>query len=365
MSTRHDAAQLNGCTDCHACSRSCPLLDASGESPGEMAQRGISLAEAFSCSLCEACSAVCPEGITPHRLFAERRAAAIASGEFDIQSLRYLFPDRPQNVMSLYRQRYGIDYRDLTPTERTGSCFFPGCTMLTYAPALTRTVFRHLQRTADCGGIWTACCGRLLEQLGLPERLRQCRQELLGFAEQHGINRIITACPGCYYDLRGLFDGTGCEVVTAYELLEPPAPGATRCVTVHDACPDRFEGVFGRQVRQALSQQGHKIIEMAHSGRSTICCGSGGQLSHHRPDLAEALIETRTHDFLQTGATDMLGYCLSCVLKYESMPDPLPVSHVLNLLLGVAPDYHGAKQRSLALFAGEEGEQRWDEMMAD
>lgn len=367
MSTTCESVQLTGCTDCRACSQCCTLLSSSGETPGEMAQRGISLAEAFSCSLCEACSALCPEGIAPHHLFAARRTAAIAAGEFDINSLRYLFPDLPNNVMSLYRQQYGIDYQDLAPTEQTGSCFFPGCTMLTYAPALTRAIFQHLQQTADCGGIWADCCGRLLEQLGMPERLQQCQHGLLSFAEQHGITRIITACPGCYYDLHRLFDGTGCEVVTVYELLDLPAPspGTARCVTVHDACPDRHQGIFGRQVRAALQHQGYQIIEMTHTGSSTICCGSGGQLSHHRPDLVEELIETRKQEFLQTGAADMLGYCLSCVLKYESMSDSLPVSHVLNLLLEVAPDHRGAKQRSLAMFAGQEGQQRWDELMAD
>jgi Fe-S oxidoreductase len=364
--TTHPAT-LEHCTGCNICKDCCQLLRESDCTPAELAWQGVTLSDALSCSFCGACQSACPLGLWPGELFANKRCEAVSSGEFDVQPFRYLFPDRPNNVMAMYRKQYGIEYADLAPTAATGTCFFPGCTLMSYSPVLTRAVFARLQEQVSCQAIWTDCCGKLLEQLGLQERLQQAQEQLISYAREHAITRIITACPGCYYDLKKLLQPVGICVESVYDILDFKS-GDTACgasCTVHDSCPDRFTGQLGRQVREALQQQGYTLIEMPHSGRNTICCGSGGQLSHFRPDLVEELTALRHTEFMQTGATYLVAYCLSCVLKYDSMLAGLPVTHALSLLLDLPADYAGAKERSLGMFEGPEGEQRWAAVMAD
>lgn len=366
----HESNQIafeHHCSGCGICADSCRLLADAGCSPREMAQQGIALDDALSCSFCGTCRSACPDDLWPGELFAAKRREAVVSGEFDVEQFRYLFPDRPHNVMAMYRRQHGIDYADLAPTADSGICFFPGCTLMTYSPGLTRAVFERLQEQTSCQAIWTDCCGKLLEQLGLQDRLQQAQEELITYARAHSITRIITACPGCYYDMTKLFQATGISVESVYETLDFSSAGSKRSgsCAVHDSCPDRFSGKFGTQVREALHQRGFTSIEMPHAGATTICCGSGGQLSHFRPDLVEELTALRQTEFLQTGATHLVAYCLSCVLKYDSMLSGLSVTHALNLLLDLESDYAGAKQRSLAMFEGPEGEQRWSAVMAD
>ncbi|MBP2638154.1 MAG: lutA 5 [Firmicutes bacterium] len=355
------------CSECGSCTAFCQFLAGLDKTPAMLAKQGIEVDEAFSCSLCGACEAVCPLGLSPKDLFAKRRQEAIRNKEFDIDQYRYLFPDRPNNVMNMYRNYYGIHYDDIENTGNPGTWFFPGCTLLTYSPQLTREVFQRLQADCNCQGIWTACCGKPLAQMGLLQRFETMQAELANFVKKHNISRIITACPGCYYQLKSSFQSSGVAVQTVYEVLrfEPGKRTDKIKCTIHDACPDRFELNFASQVRQALQQSGFSIVEMEHNKKQTICCGSGGQISHFNPELTETLVEQRVQEAQAAGADILAGYCLSCVLKFEVFSSTIPVTHVLHLLLDFPKDFSGAKARVANMFAGANGEKLWEQIMAE
>jgi Fe-S oxidoreductase len=332
-----------------------------------MAKRGIEVKEAFSCSLCGACETACPQSLSPREMFARRRSEAVNNGEIDIDEYRYLFPDRKNNVMNVYRKYSGIDYGDLKYSGNGGICFFPGCTLITYSPELTREIYRRLQESCDCRGIWTECCGKPLDQMGLQQRLTHMHERLKEFLQEHNISRLVVACPGCFYELKKIFQSCDVIIQTVYEVLDFESAVRTdnrRCA-IHDACPDRFEGKFGSQVRQALKKCGFSMVEMKHNQEQAICCGSGGQISHFRPDLTEKLVNLRLDEARQSGADILVGYCLSCVLKFDSKSADIPVTHVLNLLLGQSEDFKGAKERAAQMFAGTDGAKIWEEIMAD
>lgn len=343
------------------------LLTEIDQSPAELVKQGIAAEEAFSCALCGACETVCPQGLSPKDMFAGRRLEAINSGEFDIDDYCYLFPDRKNNIMSMYRQYQNIDYRQERYQGNSRTCFFPGCTLMTYSPKLTQAVYRRLQDSCDCGGIWTACCGKPLEQMGLQQRTATMHTQIQEFLQLHQITRLITACPGCYYALREIVKDCAVSIQTVYEVLagKPQNQGDRKLCTIHDACPDRWAGVFASQVRTALRQCGFTIQEMEHNRANTMCCGSGGQLAHFRPDFTDKLVNLRLAEARQSGAELLVSYCLSCVLKFDGRMPEIPVTHALNLLLGEPEDFRGAKERAARLFAGPEGEKLWEKMMAD
>lgn len=356
---------LEECVECGACIKTCELLKEIGQPPSLLEKQGVTVNEAFSCSLCGACETVCPVGLSPKKLFADSRRTAVNKGDLDISDYRYLFPDRKNNVMNTYRNYYGIDYSDIESDSQASTVFFPGCTLLTYSPGLTREIYDRLKNSGECQEIWTECCGKPLDQMGLQQRYEVVQKRLIESAEQRNINKIITACPGCYYELKSIFQPLGINVLTVYEVMNfEPYTGKGAC-TIHDACPDRLEGRFARQVRQALEQCGFSIIEMEHSKEHTICCGSGGQLSHFRPDLKEKLVNFRLDEARHSGADILVGYCLSCVLNFDSRASEFPVTHVLNLLLNQRGDFSGAKERAQQMLAGTKGEKIWEKIMAD
>jgi len=352
------------CTACGRCTASCLLLQEIGEAPLNIAGRGPTIEEAFSCNLCELCAAVCPEDLSPAGMFAAKRIEAVANGEFPIYDYRYLFPDRELNVCKLYREKYNIDYNDLPIDQKGEAAFFPGCTMLTYAPAITRAAFNHLQELWPYISLLTDCCGKPLYQMGLKERGENYTGYIKKKLKGLGVRVLITACPNCFYQLRAELAPAGIEVRTIYEIWEDGKAG-TSLITVHDSCPDRHEGIFARQVRGVLEQLGYQRVEMEHHGTTTFCCGSGGQVSHFRPDLAEALISCRLEEAKNTGGGILVGYCLSCVLNFARISTGIKVRHALDLLLGLDEDYPEIKERVRALFSGPEGEENWRRVMAE
>lgn len=354
------------CRECGLCNKECPLLAELGESPKRLAERGITAWEAFSCSLCGGCEAVCPMGLSPMELFAAGRRRAVAE-EFDLGEYRYLLPDRQNNLMSVYRRYSGIDYSDLAPTGDTASAFFPGCTLLTYAPDLTREVYARLRAEGGCGGVLTACCGKPLTQLGLAQRAETAAGKLLARLKELRVRELIVACPGCYYELRPILRPAGIGLRTVYEVLGDrlTGPAGGELCTVHDSCPDRFEGIFGRQVRGLLAARGFSLAEMAHSQKNTVCCGSGGMISHFRSDRTEELVKKRLKEARATGADVLVSYCLSCTLKFSAAADGLAVDHALSLLLGRREAFATAKAKVAAMLEGPQGEALWAEIMAD
>lgn len=352
------------CTACGQCTASCLLLQEIGEALPDIAGRGPTVEEAFACTLCELCTAVCPEDLSPAGMFAARRIEAVAQGDFPIYDYRYLYPDREFNVCKLYREKYDIHYHDLPIDQEGAVAFFPGCTLLTYAPAITRAAFNHLQGSWPGITLLTDCCGKPLYQMGLKERGENYTDYIKSKLKGLGVKVLITACPNCFYQLRAGLAPAGLDVRTIYGSWGGGEAG-TALITIHDSCPDRHEGIFARQVREVLGQLGYHQVEMEHHGATTFCCGSGGQVSHFRPDLAAALIRSRLEEARRTGAGILVGYCLSCVLNFARSSTGLKVRHALDLLLGLDEDYTEIKERAKALFTGSEGEENWRRVMAE
>ncbi len=354
------------CIECGSCSGCCPLLAEMDESPGKAAARGATAHEAFSCALCGCCEAVCPVGLSPKEMFAAGRRSAVTTGEFSVDAYRYLFPDRKDNLMNVYREFAGVDYDDIAVKGEAASCFFPGCTLMTYAPELTREVFSRLRDGCGCGGMFTECCGRPLADLGLAQRADDAAGKLVAKFREHKVRELIVACSGCYYALRPMLSETGIALRTAYEALELPKPAAEagKICTVHDSCPDRFAGIFGRQVREALVEGGFSTVEMVHGKENTICCGSGGMISTFRPDFTDELVKRRVAEVRATGADILVSYCASCTAKFAAAGG-LRADHALSLLLGRRDDFTAAKKRMVAMLEGPEGAELWARIMAD
>jgi Fe-S oxidoreductase len=106
---------------------------------------------------------------------------------------------------------------------------------------------------------------------------------------------------------------------------------------------------------------------MEHNHDLTICCGSGGQVSHSRPDLAEKLVRCRLDEAEESGALVLTGYCLGCVLNFARIPNEkkMKIQHVLDLLFGLEADYSEVKANAKKMFAGPEGEGILKRIMAE
>ena len=225
---------------------------------------------------------------------------------------------------------YGIGYPELASLEQAAehgpgladTLFFPGCSLVSYAPELTRTVGRWLTDNGVAWALSTDCCGSPLMSAGLFDRAAALRQRILDQIRAAGIVRVVTVCPGCGEEFVELM-GDEVDIVPLPELLlqksraaeragRPTgfAPLPERSVTFFDSCHDRFDGRHGAAIRALVARNlpGTARLEMDHRRKGTLCCGAGGAVAaydgdvterrvvaHHRTRRARPAPDTRHH----------------------------------------------------------------------
>jgi Fe-S oxidoreductase len=147
------------------------------------------------------------------------------------------------------------------------------------------------------------------------------------------------------------------EIVSVFQLMadagvRAPDTGLGR-ITVHDSCLDR-EGETGGWVRRILSH--YEIVEMAHHGARTLCCGSGGMVSMVDRELYHRRTRKRAGEFQDTGAEVCVTYCMACCYTLWGAARPGRVRHVLELPFNRLIDHAQFAARLEAMWQGEWGE---------
>lgn len=363
---------LTSCNECGVCIDEClflkkynltPLqavLENEGRPSGTSSiGREHSTDLAFSCLLCGLCDSVCPSQLNPSKTFAELRGRTAQSSNA-ILSCKPYFTDGRYNLFSLYRSANSIDYSDLFK-RKTKTILFPGCSLGTFFPRLTRALSDNLTQSEPDLGIMMDCCQRPLKDLGLEERYEKATAKLKAALDDMGVERIITACPSCLLVLGEQFKDR--KVVSCYPLIRPnndpsvlsslknraiggeaqstQEDGMVR-ITVHDSCSDRETGVVGSQIRGLLSGTKHvKVVEMRHNRRNSLCCGAGGLVPATDTKLASEFTCQRIREAESSGAEIMITYCATCANTFSSVgtSSTVEVRHALELLLGVKEDY--------------------------
>jgi Fe-S oxidoreductase len=343
------------CTSCGICVPKCPFLQELG-SPLNFNETDPSAA--FSCALCGRCKTACPNGLYPGDYFYSMRVKAIKDGFIDIRDYRYLYPDNPKNYYEYAKKALDVDYSDIEGLDKT--LFFPGCNLAVFSPSLTRATYNSIKTKHGGCGFSLECCGRPYYLLGLTDNGKSHAESIANRFAQAGVLIIAFACRGCYYYLKESLAKVGIIADTVYKhLSEDSLVAGEGKITIHDACPDRFQGVYANDTRDILIKCGYDIVEMDSSKENSICCGSGGMLSNFREDLTKKHIEMRAGEVRKVGVDTVTAACLSCVMKLCAADiGNTKACHILNMVLGVEPDYIDIKKRVKDLIT----EEMWAEM---
>lgn len=331
-----------GCTECGGCMTECTFLRRHG-TPKSIAGGFATAAEAalslpFECSLCGLCGAVCPEGLTPTDLFLEMRREAVDRS----------FGGFPEHGPLLSYERLGTSRRFTLYRlpEGCSTVFFPGCALSGSRPAGVSKVFSLLRQADPAMGIVFDCCMKPSHGLGRERYAHAMFEEMRNYLAEQGVREVLVACPNC----REMFDslGRGLAVRTVYEALaESAAPPeqASGTVTVHDPCVLRHDRAAQQAVRTLLRRQGLTVEEMAHSGRTTLCCGQGGGVNLLDPDLAGSWVRQRVGE---ASGRRVVGYCAACV---QALADHAPASHLLDMLFNPQQALAGRVKGAAAPFS--------------
>lgn len=353
-----------------------------------------------SCSLCNACTIDCPQDIDCAETVRKARSFLRELEPALDDEYRAFRVDHEKNAFSRLRELGGVTYPDVlmtpqTPTAKPGSTgrvdvasadgsdrrssgfegsaiFFPGCTLATYAPDLTKKVYTYLQTEGLVDGMSALCCGNPLASAGLSDAYGSYTGDIVSRIEQQGITRIIVSCPNCYRALIPSLARAGLpdvEVTALPELLfaqgmcfKPTRRAPYRSVSIHDSCPDRICDVFGSSVRSLFEHVA--IIEMLHHGRHTLCCGSGGLASSVDPGRCALRCNRRLDEFEATGADCLVTSCVSCINSFLRSGRTIEVRHYLELVFDLPLDWASFYAVQNRMWTAQ-GEERFETVMED
>jgi hypothetical protein len=253
-------------------------------------------------------------------MFLALRQQAVASGEADLSPYKPLLRFERIGGSKLFTY-YGLP-------QGCDTLLFPGCGLPGTRPQATWQLFFHLRRSIPKLGIGLDCCCKPSHDLGRRASFESRFAAKLQLMMDRGIRKVLVACPNCYHVLQGY--GGGWAVETVYEHMDragvPPNAVGNGPMALHDPCPLRWNGDVHDAVRRILHRIGVRTKEMKHRRKLTLCCGEGGGVGLHRPELARSWQQIRGRE---ADETPILTYCAGCA---GFLSQTLPTMHLLDLL---------------------------------
>ena len=356
------AASAERCTSCGACTGRCELLTgldwdlramcmeslevlAGADSPDGLRRGMAAHANLYrfvrTCLGCDRCTAHCPEGLSASSLRAAWRNILRTGGLIADGEVAGLLVDRTWDIFSVFRATQDIGYDDLPllhvePVDssetrweapdshpRAATLFFPGCTLCSYAPELTRLAFGWLQEHIGPCLLATQCCASTLEGVGEGERATAWKRRVLERAREQGVVRVVTVCPGCQLRL----EPVAAEVAPAMEFVPlarllvdagvrvgvEALEGYGLPISVVDSCQDRA-GDHGPAIRELFEEV--ESVPFPATGKDAWCCGASGSVNTVDMRFTRDCTRRQLARGAQAGASTLITACPTCAYTY-------------------------------------------------
>jgi Fe-S oxidoreductase len=177
-----------------------------------------------------------------------------------------------------------------------------------------------------------SCCGLPAILLGDDKTARELAKRLKEKVDALGAKKIVTTCAGCTSNLSYLSERDGWDTPVYHTLeyiMEEIGIDAftkkltegedTQEVTIHSPCH------LIRHTSRQLVDYAAQIIDAmpntdyAPSVLHDSCCGGGGMVGYHSPDVAQSVVKENLQAIEKTGASRVVAPCPLCTAHIEEM----------------------------------------------
>lgn len=358
---RPEGMRLMSCIQCGVCAATCPYGDVMEHTPRKLIAKlraglldeVLTGDDLLNCVTCYACWAKCPRGIALTDvllpLVKEQVLLNLPEVPAELQAafeatLRYGNPmgESPRK-RAAWIEEAGVEVPVMKDVGRHVDVLWIVECYASYYPrgrenaVATARVFDALGVDFAILGTEERClgeCARLAGERGLFDALAE--QNLATF-EKYSFDRVITSDPHAFDALLHLYPALGfdkpVEHVTPFIAgrIDDLLPRLTReldaTITYHDTCVLGRRGGLLDEPRSVLTAlPGVELVEMAHTGVNTICCGGGGGGM-----WLDAFYQSRGHDRLsdrrveEAAATGAGILAVSCPFEVPRFEDSVKV----------------------------------------
>jgi len=308
----------------------------------------ISPEQIWYCTTCRACLEVCPVYIGALEPIRRVRTAEIEEGSrvspLLTKSLETLYMfNNPWERSKKKRSEWpeGLNVPDLTEGAKADLCYFVGCTTSfdTRAQKLARAfvkIMTHAGISFGTLGQKETCCGDIARRVGEEGLFDEQVKKTTDLFKQYNITDLVTSSPHCfnlfkneypaYQELKTPDKGTSFRVRHYTQALEElmdrgrikPLKQLDIKVTYHDPCYlGRYNRIYESPRRLIRSIPGVSLVEMAHFGPDSLCCGGGGGRMWQELKDEKKLSEVGIREAVDTGAEVVVTACPYCLIMLE------------------------------------------------
>lgn len=358
---------LGQCTQCGRCRAACASLTQADMTLGEIARalleaertaaskeelstliaKNDSLVQAIrSCFFCTLCKNTCFAHNDVTQLIYHARVDFQELGLIPRDAWASVQVDQEWDIFTAYRAIHGIGYSDLTrhlateEHEAQTDCelaFFPGCSLVAYAPELTREVFAAVEELSKKSGKVTMidlCCGSSLKSAGFYDRAEALCDRIVDELIRSGARQVVCVCPGCVNDLKATVarHHLDLEVIDLPTFLTEQGFTPSRDLSqmplcFSKSCQDR-DGLYLEKTCAALG------VDAQTPTVFKGCCGAGGAVSAFSQERQNE--QTASKLALVPDDSMVVTMCPTCTYTYAfylmNNPRALTNKHYTELL---------------------------------
>jgi Fe-S oxidoreductase len=350
------------CINCGICLNHCPVVAAVGvdrfTGPRSIAvelsrtppEYWSTADKVYLCTGCGTCREVCPNNVNIPEIVNLIRARifkfrpdlvpkGLQEEDMIIREHNLAFKpwkDEEDKIDSrdMRLERLGLPY--IPDIVKVGAkvLFYPGCQAEEIAQEVreaTKVILDHFE--VDFTVLEDlSCCGLPARLIGDDEKARELARILNDKITQMGVQKIVTTCAGCtsnlgeiahrdkwvipvYHILEFLMDEIGLERLSnAFKEAKNPAEVA---VAIHDPC--HLIRHTSRQILDYAIQILKEIpgVAVTSSQAHDSCCGGGGLVARHAPDVSRAVVQENLESIKKTSSNRVVTPCPLCTAQIE------------------------------------------------
>lgn len=373
------------CCECGDCVKACPSLTRAQLSLGGIAKGMLKHAAASEsdedfmfelmgdeqltqavrgCFICARCQKVCRANNDVCKLIYACRKEYQRLGLIPRAAWSSVQVDQEWDLFKAYRAIFGIGYGDLQKhlendwgSAQSGMevAFFPGCSLVSYGPELTREVFAKIEELAGPTTLITECCGSPLKSAGFYERAEALLDRIADELAASGAKQVVCVCPGCRNALQSVIEqrGLACEAVNLTRFLLDHGFKSQQDLSQLNLCVSRScQDRDGSYLQETLELLGLGADTPVIAGG---CCGAGGAVSaFSREQQAEQV--ARRLSQVGEGQT-VVTNCPTCTYTYafDLMANPRNIGNknYLELIFKNQFDWEQVSAQLNGMWAGE------------
>ncbi len=310
--------------------------------------------EIWRCTSCGRCPDQCPRGVKQIDLGMSLRRIATEYELFptSVKPARtarasLISEGNPLQGERKNRADWAKDLSVETFTEGMDVLYFPGC-YLCYDPRMKKVAVATANILNKAGinfgilGNKENCCGESIRKIGSEEVFKNLAKENIKTFIENGVKRIVVSSPHCYHTFKNEYPEfmVNFEVVHMSQyLLELINQGRleltkeyNKKVTYHDPCYlGRHNEIYSEPREVLKSIPGLELVEMAESGKYSLCCGGGGGRIWMDTPMNERFSDLRLKQANEAGAYDLVTCCPYCITNFEESKLNLEYEDLLEI----------------------------------